>query len=297
MAGPDGIFLFDKPAGITSHDVVSRARRWFGTRAIGHAGTLDPLATGLLILCVNAATRMSEYLLGQDKAYAAEIKLGQNTNTDDAEGEVTATTAVPALGDEQLAVIARRFTGRISQVPPQFSAIKKDGQRAYALARKGESVELSAREVDIASLTLTRDADHADRLQAHVSCGSGTYIRALARDIGAALGCGAHLTALRRLRIGTFNIEDAVDNAAMQAHAQQGTVASVLQPMDRALSNMPALTLDDAGAQRILMGQRIALPESEGRDVPLLRVYDASQRFIAVGEIAGGLLRPVKVFH
>jgi tRNA pseudouridine55 synthase len=297
MAGPDGIFLFDKPAGITSHDVVSRARRWFGTRAIGHAGTLDPLATGLLILCVNAATRMSEYLLGQDKAYAAEIKLGQSTNTDDAEGEVTATAPVPALGDEQLTQIARRFTGRISQVPPQFSAIKKDGQRAYALARKGESVELSAREVDIASLTLTRDADHADRLQAHVSCGSGTYIRALARDIGAALGCGAHLTALRRLRIGIFNIEDAIDNAAMQAHAQQGTVASVLQPMDRALSNMPALTLDDAGAQRMLMGQRIALPASEGRDAPLLRVYDASQRFIAVGEIAGGLLRPVKVFH
>jgi tRNA pseudouridine55 synthase len=294
MAGPDGIFLFDKAPGMTSHDVVSRARRWFGTRAIGHAGTLDPMATGLLILCVNAATRMSEYLLGQDKAYAAEILLGQTTNTDDAEGEVIASAAVPELDDDMLAAVVPRFSGAISQVPPQFSAIKKDGQRAYALARKGESVELAARVVQIDALTLTRDATRPAVLRAEVSCGSGTYIRALARDIGQALGCGAHLILLRRLRIGSFLLTDAVTEQDMQAHASAGTCAAVLQPMDHALANAPEITLDETQTRRLLMGQRIALNAS---DAALTRVYDPSRRFVAVAEIASGVLRPVKVFN
>jgi tRNA pseudouridine55 synthase len=294
MAGPDGIFLFDKAPGMTSHDVVSRARRWFGTRAIGHAGTLDPMATGLLILCVNAATRMSEYLLGQDKSYAAEILLGQSTNTDDAEGEVIASADVPVIDDALLASITQRFSGDISQVPPQFSAIKKDGQRAYALARKGESVELAARTVRIDALTLARVDGRADLLRAEVSCGSGTYIRALARDIGQALGCGAHLTALRRLRIGNFQSADAVTDIDMQAHAAAGTCPSVLQPMDRALLNAPEQLLDEPQTRRLLMGQRIAL---RAHDAPLVRVYDPARRFVAVAEIASGVLRPVKVFN
>jgi tRNA pseudouridine55 synthase len=290
----DGLFLFDKPQGITSHDAVARARRWFGTRRVGHTGTLDPMASGLLILCINAATRMSEYLLGADKCYAATVQLGVRTNTDDAEGEAVQTRPVPALTAGMLADVAARFTGDIEQIPPQFSAIKRNGVRAYVMARAGETVEIAARHVTVAQLELASDTVDTSLLHMTVDCGSGTYIRALARDIGEVLGCGGHLTMLRRVSIGRFGIADALDNAATQAAAVDGTLAARLQPMDSALPDAPRIVLDDEQTRRILLGQVL---RGIADDTPLARLYDAAGRFVAIARIEHGAAQPLKVFH
>ena len=287
----DGLLLFDKPYGLTSHDVVARARRWYGTRRVGHAGTLDPMATGLLIVCIDNGTRMSEYLLGQDKRYLAEIKLGQSTNTDDAEGEVIAAAAVPALLPEQLHGLQAQFCGEIEQVPPQFSAIKKNGQRAYALARQGETVELAARPVTVYSLVLRQL--HADVLQAEVHCGSGTYIRSLARDIGRQIGCGAHLTALRRTSIGNFALTQAKTREQLDA-ADRPARASFLLPIDRAIEHFAQVTLAETDAHRLMMGQVVAAPP--GLPGEWARVYDVRGRFIAIASIEANWLKPSKVF-
>ncbi|GAA2989602.1 tRNA pseudouridine55 synthase [Microbacterium terrae] len=207
------VLLVDKPQGITSHDVVARARRALGTRKIGHAGTLDPMATGLLVLGVEGATRLLTYVVGLDKTYEATIRLGVATDTDDAEGETVATT--DAAGVTRAAVDAgiAALTGRISQVPSTFSAIKVDGRRAYDLARAGEEVQLKAREVTVSRFDVLAERRPDDAavidLDVVVDCSSGTYIRSLARDLGAALGVGGHLTALRRTRIGSFDVAEA----------------------------------------------------------------------------------------
>lgn len=290
----DGIFLFDKPQGFTSHDAVAKARRWFNTRRVGHAGTLDPMATGLLTLCINNGTRVAEYLTGEDKRYRAVIKLGERTNTDDAEGEVLSTRTVPEISADMLRRIEVRFTGEIEQVPPQFSAIKKDGVRAYARARQGEEVELAARRVTVHALTLSPAASASDALTADVHCGSGTYIRALARDIGELLGCGAHLTALRRLTVGPFRVEDALSLDQAQQAAAEGTLLARLMPIDRALADMPAVTLDEPQTRKLLLGQFVPMT---GADFPgECRVYDSHGTFVAIGILQGASLRPVKVF-
>jgi tRNA pseudouridine55 synthase len=236
--------LVDKPGGITSHDVVARGRRAFGTRKVGHAGTLDPMATGLLVLGVEGATRLLTYIVGLDKTYEATIRLGESTDSDDADGEITATMEASTLADEQIHHAIVPLTGRISQVPSRVSAIKVNGRRAYDLARAGEEVELAAREVTVSRfdvLDLRRAAtgsaavagsasgegsatgDGVVDLDVVIDCSSGTYIRALARDLGAALGVGGHLIALRRTRIGPFEVREAV---AVDALAE----ASVLTP-------------------------------------------------------------------
>lgn len=212
---PSGILLVDKPGGITSHDVVSRARRALHTRKIGHAGTLDPMATGLLVLGVGPATRLLTYLVGLDKTYEATVRLGATTTTDDADGEVCRradAAALAAVDDARIDAGVRALTGALSQVPSTVSAIKVAGRRAYDLARAGESVELIARPVTVSRfevLARRRSGQHLD-LDIVVDCSSGTYIRALARDLGADLGVGGHLTALRRTRIGPFAVTDAV---------------------------------------------------------------------------------------
>jgi tRNA pseudouridine55 synthase len=210
MAAP-GVLLVDKPGGITSHDVVARARRALGTRKIGHAGTLDPMATGLLILGVEGATRLLTFIVGLDKTYEATIRLGVSTDTDDAEGEVVSTTDASSLASPRIADAIAALTGRISQVPSTYSAIKVDGRRAYDLARAGEEVRLKARTVTVsrfAVLAERRESGVVD-LDVAIDCSSGTYIRSLARDLGAALGVGGHLTALRRTRIGPFDVSGA----------------------------------------------------------------------------------------
>ena len=232
-----GILLVDKPGGMTSHDVVARARRALGTRKVGHAGTLDPMATGLLVLGVEGATRLLTFIVGLDKTYEATIRLGVATDSDDADGQTTAVTDASALDVDRIRAAIQPLTGAISQVPSRVSAIKVDGRRAYDLARQGVEVELAARSVTVSRfdvLAERREGQTVD-LDVVVDCSSGTYIRALARDLGAALGVGGHLTALRRTRIGPFDLAEAAsldDLSAARLASPADTAAAVLGRID-----------------------------------------------------------------
>ena len=230
--GSGGILLVDKPGGVTSHDIVARARRALNTRKIGHAGTLDPMATGLLVLGVGHATRLLTYVVGLDKTYEATIRLGVTTDSDDADGVETARADAGGVADDAIHRGIRTLTGPISQVPSTVSAIKVGGRRAYDLARAGEQVELKARDVVISRFEvrgIRRGVDVVD-VDVVVDCSSGTYIRALARDLGADLGVGGHLTALRRTRIGPFDVADAVTELTEDVPLQDaaGVAASLL---------------------------------------------------------------------
>jgi tRNA pseudouridine55 synthase len=256
MAAP-GILLVDKPQGITSHDVVARARRALGTRKIGHAGTLDPMATGLLVLGVEGATRLLTFVVGLDKTYEATIRLGVATDTDDADGQIVATTDASSLDSAGIAERIAPLTGRISQVPSTYSAIKVDGRRAYDLARAGEDVQLKAREVTVSRFdvlaerrTTTDDGVAVVDLDVVVDCSSGTYIRSLARDLGAALGVGGHLTALRRTRIGPFQVAQA---AAAEAIAE----APLLAPAEAAAAVLGRFDVTADEARDLRHGKRL----------------------------------------
>ena len=241
----DGLLLVDKPQGITSHDVVAAARRLAATRKVGHAGTLDPMATGLLVLGVGRATRLLTFLVGADKTYRATVRLGQETLTEDAEGETTraagcSSAPQPQRLDEALAAL----TGQIRQVPSAVSAIKVGGVRSYARVRQGQQVELDARPVTIHELALldqprpgrAQDGTPVVDLDLHVTCSSGTYVRALARDLGACLGCGAHLTSLRRTRVGPFDVDEADTLDALSARVEAD--AATARPQGLALLSM-----------------------------------------------------------
>ncbi|MDR5701339.1 tRNA pseudouridine(55) synthase TruB [Agromyces aerolatus] len=288
-----GILLVDKPQGITSHDVVSRVRRLAGTRKVGHAGTLDPMATGLLILGVNDATRLLHYLVGLDKAYTATIRLGWGTTTDDAEGEAlehASAEAVAALGEDRIAAGLRSLTGELEQVPSSVSAIKVDGKRAYARVRGGETVELAARPVRVAEfelVALRRGTEWVD-LDVRVEVSSGTYVRALARDLGAALGVGGHLTALRRTRVGGFTVTD----ASPLEHLDVG--AAIVPAAIAARSALPVVELDPAAAVDLGHGKRIAAPTDAPADAPLAAIAD--DRLVAVVERRGDRLRVLTGF-
>jgi tRNA pseudouridine55 synthase len=254
MVSP-GILLVDKPAGMTSHDVVARTRRAFGTRKVGHAGTLDPMATGLLVLGIEGATRLLTYVVGADKTYEATIRLGQTTGTDDADGEILARAAEEswsAVTDEALATGVAALTGPISQVPSAVSAIKVDGRRAYDRVRAGEDVVLAAREVVVSRFDVVarRPGDGFLDLDVVVDCSSGTYIRALARDLGAALGVGGHLTSLRRTRVGPFAVADAVP---LDQLAGVGT----LTPAQAAARILPSLPVSNDEARDLRHGKRL----------------------------------------
>lgn len=231
-SSPSGIVLVDKPGGMTSHDVVARARRALDTRKIGHAGTLDPMATGLLVLGVGPATRLLTYLVGLDKTYETTMRLGVSTDSDDADGAETARTDAGAVTDAQIAAGVSALTGGIEQVPSTVSAIKVGGRRAYDLARAGEEVVLTSRRVTVSRFEVTgiRRSEGRIDLDAIVDCSSGTYIRALARDLGASLGVGGHLTALRRTRIGPFHVDDAVTalDPPVPLHAAADVAVAVL---------------------------------------------------------------------
>lgn len=292
-ADVSGLLLLDKPSGITSHDAVARARRWLKTRRVGHAGTLDPMATGLLTICIGQATRLVEYLSGRDKRYTAAVRLGASTNTDDAEGQVLETRPVPEIENVLLQEVALGFTGQLMQTPPQFSAIKKDGVRSYARARQGETFELEARPVNVYSLRLEADPSDSGLLRMEVHCGSGTYIRALARDIGALLGCGAHLVALRRTAVGDLSVADALTTERAEELAGLGLISRELRPADLALADALSIRLDAAGARSICRGQFVRVDPEVNATV--CRVYGPGGRFVAVATVAAGLLRPVKV--
>ncbi|SCL21668.1 tRNA pseudouridine synthase B [Micromonospora rhizosphaerae] len=220
----DGLIVVDKPGGMTSHDVVARTRRLARTRRVGHGGTLDPMATGVLVIGVGRATRLLTYVIGAGKSYTATIRLGQATITDDAEGDVIASTPAGAVTDEAIRAALAALTGEIEQVPSAVSAIKIDGQRAYKRVREGEIVELPARRVTISRLdvlAIRRDVPDVVDVDVDVTCSSGTYVRAIARDAGRALGVGGHLTALRRTAVGSFTLAEAATLDELEQHAPE----------------------------------------------------------------------------
>ena len=279
---PDGIVIIDKPAGVTSHDVVARLRRSCGTRAVGHAGTLDPMATGVLVIGIERATKLLGHLMTSTKRYAATVRLGVATNTEDADGEVTAVTPAGHITDEGIRAAAAALVGDIMQVPSAVSAIKVNGVRAYKLARQGEDVVLEARPVHIAAvevLAIRHDGDAID-VDIDVTCSAGTYIRALARDLGAALDVGAHLTALRRTASGRYTVEDA------QPMPEQGGEAPVITPLRDVLEReFQVVQLDAEEAALVRHGMQIRTTRTEAGLVGLL---DIDGSVLALAEAARG---------
>jgi len=300
---PEGLLLVDKPGGLTSHDVVARVRRLAGTRKVGHAGTLDPMATGLLVLGIGRATRLLTYLVGADKCYEATIRLGQQTSTDDAEGEVTSSTAASFDVVEIEAEVAG-LRGEIQQVPSAVSAIKVDGKRAYARVRAGEQVELAARAVTIDEFEIiaVRPARAGGLpvtdVDVRVRCSSGTYIRALARDLGRALGAGGHLTALRRTSVGPFEVGEAMTLPERRGGEGSSGGGPPLDPpaylaLDRALAAaFPIRIADEAEARALSYGQAIPASSHPG----VTGVLGPQGQALALVENRDGAARPVVVF-
>ena len=270
-----GVLCVDKPLGITSHDVVNRVRRLAGLRRVGHAGTLDPLATGVMLLCLGRSTRLVEYLVGHDKLYETTVRLGQTTTTYDAEGEIVAERPFTHLSLSQIQDALESFRGDIQQQPPLYSAIKQGGQPLYKLARQGKTdVERPFRPVIIRELTLL--GWEPPRLSLRIGCSSGTYIRSLGHDLGEALGCGGHLTGLRRLAVGDFGVEDAVPLDQLMPE----NVASFLLPADTAVRHLPRLDLSETAAADILQGK--AIPKTIQMVGELARAYDPAGQFLGV---------------
>ncbi|MFC3606276.1 tRNA pseudouridine(55) synthase TruB [Stutzerimonas tarimensis] len=280
----DGILVLDKPRGLTSNAALQKVRWLLNAEKAGHTGSLDPLATGVLPLCFGEATKFSQYLLDADKGYETCAQLGVTTTTGDAEGEVIERRPV-AVGEEQLSDALGRFRGNIQQIPPMYSALKRDGQPLYKLARAGEVVEREARSVTIARLDLLEL--EGDRARLAVACSKGTYVRTLVEDIGQTLGCGAHVAELRRTQAGPFGLGQAVSLEALeQAHAEGGAEAldRFLQPVDSGLEHWPLIRLSEHTAYYWLHGQPVWAPEAP--KFGMLRVIDHNGRFIGIGEVS-----------
>ncbi len=276
----DGVLLLDKPVGMTSNDALQKARRLFSAAKGGHTGTLDPLASGLLPLCFGEATKFSADLLDADKTYEATLQLGVTTDSGDAEGRVTATRPV-GVGAADIEAILPRFRGDILQVPPMHSALKRDGRPLYELARQGVEVAREPRPVTIHGLEVLAFA--GDALSLRVRCSKGTYIRVLAADIGEVLGCGAHLTALRRTAVADLDLAGAVTLSAVEAVPEEARSAC-LRPVDALLQSLPRVELEGAAADRFRHGNPVAAPAGLGGKA---RVY-ADGRLIGVGELGAG---------
>lgn len=286
----DGVLLLDKPIGITSNAAIQRVKRLFHATKAGHVGTLDPLASGLLPVCLGEATKFSTDAFGADKNYAAEILLGVTTTTGDTEGEVTSQQTVAAMR-EQVETVLRGFVGNIEQTPPMYSALKRGGKPLYAYARAGQTVVRKPRRITIHDITLYDFV--AERLKIGVRCSKGTYIRVLAEDIGRALGCGATLAGLRRTVVGAFSLENAVTLAQLEALQALQRPACLL-PVDALVSALPALVLAADLVRRIVTGQ-VGQVEAAG-NTGLVRLYDRNRRFLGLGALQpGGLLMPKRL--
>jgi tRNA pseudouridine55 synthase len=284
----DGVLLFDKPLELSSNIALQKVRRLFQAEKAGHTGTLDPLATGLLPVCFGEATKFSVGLLESDKTYRARIKLGQTTTTGDAEGEITASHEVN-VSEGQVQEALQTLRGEIQQLPPMHSALKHQGKPLYEYIRKGETIERELRNVVIHELVLEHFA--ADEMDISVRCSKGTYVRTLAEDIGRALGCGAHLTGLRRTRISEFSLDNAYTLSQLESMTSQERDACLL-PLDCMLLNLPKLDLDEVQVSRLAQGQRLgldlALPDGK------LRLYAAGE-FVGLGELSGRRLAPSRL--
>ena len=285
----DGVLLLDKPVGITSNAAIQRVKRLFRAARAGHVGTLDPLASGLLPVCLGEATKFSAGAFGADKSYDAEILLGVTTATGDTEGEVTSRQTVAITGD-QLEAVLRRFTGGIEQTPPMYSALKRDGRPLYAYARAGLTVARKPRSIIIHDITLHHFA--AQRCKIGVRCSKGTYIRVLAEDIGRELGCGATLAGLRRVAVGAFELTRAVTLERLEALPAAQRLECLL-PVDSLVSALPELLLEADLVRHMVTGQP---GQVAGRATGLVRLYDQKRRFLGLGEIqATGRLVPKRL--
>jgi tRNA pseudouridine55 synthase len=289
----NGIFNVDKPAGMTSHDVVAVVRKISGESRVGHAGTLDPMATGVLLICIGQATRVVEYLTEHDKKYHARIRLGVETDTYDATGTVVAEKQVSVTKDQVEEALAG-FSGRISQQPPAYSAIKQNGVPLYKLARQGIDVETEPREVEIYSILLT--AFTLPDLEIDIHCSKGTYVRSLAHDLGARLGCGAHLAALTRTASGQFILENTIGLDRLKDAFANHFAEQFLNPIDEALLQFEAIVVEPGIVKRIQQGSPLICEREYS--TPLLRVYSTRGELIAIMEPSGepGTWKPKKVF-
>ncbi|ATB46520.1 tRNA pseudouridine(55) synthase TruB [Corallococcus macrosporus] len=286
----DGVLVIDKPTGPTSFDVVRQVRSLLRIKKVGHTGTLDPLATGVLPLCLGEATKVAGFITEGDKAYDATVRLGAETDTLDAEGQVTAQAPVPALTPALIEAALARFRGTFDQVPPMYSAVKVGGKRLYELARAGEEVERAARQVTVYELVL-RDFS-AERLQLSVRCSKGFFVRTLAQDVGRALGCGAHLEALRRTSSGPFSLTQALPLADLPDLLKAGTLAGRLMSMSQALVDLPEVRVSAADAKRVSHGVPVEVPAGNAGRV---RVMGPDDALLAVAEVTGGRLRYLRV--
>ena len=292
-----GWLVLDKDRGQTSTAAVAALKRLFRAKKVGHAGTLDPLASGVLPIAFGEATKTVSFVMDGEKAYRFTVRWGVETDTDDSEGRpLSESPARPAA--EAIRALLPRFTGTIEQTPPRFSALKIDGERAYNLARDGEEISLAARPVDVHRLALieTMDADHA---VFETECGKGTYVRALARDIGRALGSLGHVCALRRTRVGSFGEDQAVRFADLvrRSEGEGGDLAAALLPVESGLAAVPALQVSRADADRLALGQSVLL---RGRDAPLMQgmvSVSTHGSLVALAEIEQGALKPRRIFN
>lgn len=292
----DGVLVVDKPAGIGSTDVVRVVRRAAGQKRVGHTGTLDPAATGVLVVCLGRATRLVRFLQAGRKTYLAEMVLGVETTSQDADGEVVAERSAAGVTEERFCEVLTSYVGTIEQVPPMVSAVKVDGERLYEKARRGEEVEREPRRVEIDEIVLESfepAGEDGDRAHASflVTCSGGTYVRTLAHDIGADLGCGGSLTGLRRLANGTFTIEDAVSLEDVEERGRDGTLDDVLLSKREALRGMPAVDVDAAQAADVATGRSLPTQELAG---PFAVVR--AGRLLAVYADRDGQARPEAVF-
>lgn len=293
----NGVLVVDKPLGPTSHDIVGRARRALGTRRIGHTGTLDPLATGVLPLVVGQATRLAQFLTSDEKAYEADVRFGWSTTTHDADPRGGSEAVEPVdVADDALEAVLARFRGTFLQTPPAFSAKKIEGTPAYRLAREGKPVDLTPVEVSVGSLEIVSNQAGTARLK--VVCSSGFYVRVLAHDIGEALGCGAHLAGLRRTRAGSFTVHDAVTLEALEGAGSDAR--RFLVPMERLLPDVPGVALNDSGVRRASHGNTVTPADiASGMppgSAPRVRLIDTSGGLLGIATMEpGGVLHPLVV--
>jgi tRNA pseudouridine55 synthase len=289
----NGVLIVDKPAGLTSHDVVNRVRRILGQRSVGHMGTLDPGATGVLPVVVGSLTRLAQFYAHSEKTYEGVIRFGFSTDTYDAEGEATSDAVDVSLNLEDLRCVAAQFQGSVEQIPPPFSAKKIGGVPAYKLARKKEVVELRPVRVEIREFTILEAGDAEAAFRARVS--SGTYIRSLAHEMGRTLGCGAHLASLRRTAVAEFRIEDALTLDGVEAAMQQGTVEEMFVHPRLLVPELPCVTTTEENAAFIRNGRAVNLPEMS--QAPQVKVFCGQRELIAIAtRIAGTLFHPRIVF-
>ncbi len=291
-----GILLLDKALGLTSNAALQQLKHFFKAAKAGHTGSLDPLATGLLPICFGEATKMSAFLLEADKGYRTTIQLGQQTTTGDSEGEVVKQRPVVPISDPELEVVLARFRGPISQIPPMFSALKRDGEPLYKLARQGVVVEREARQVVIHALVVIgRSETH---IELDVRCSKGTYIRTLAEDIGEVLGCGAHVSALRRTLVGPFSLESAYtfDALTVMGEAAGGGLDGMLLALDSGLNGWPEVLLNNDMAYYLRQGQAVLVPKAPTSG--LVKLYAEPRRFLGIGHILGdGRVAPKRLVN